>query len=30
MKLDQAFEVGQPVDACGTSRGRGFTGVMRR
>ncbi|MGO8993181.1 MAG: 50S ribosomal protein L3 [Polyangiaceae bacterium] len=30
MKLDQVFEAGQLVDARGTSRGRGFTGVMRR
>jgi large subunit ribosomal protein L3 len=30
MKLDEVFEVGQKVDARGTSRGRGFTGVMRR
>jgi large subunit ribosomal protein L3 len=28
--VDQVFEVGQFVDAQGTSRGRGFTGVMRR
>lgn len=30
VKLDQVFEVGQLVDVRGTSRGRGFTGVMRR
>lgn len=30
MKLDEIFQVGQKVDARGTSRGRGFTGVMRR
>ncbi len=30
MKLDEIFQVGQMVDARGTSRGRGFTGVMRR
>jgi large subunit ribosomal protein L3 len=30
LKLDQIFEVGQRVDARGTTRGRGFTGVMRR
>jgi large subunit ribosomal protein L3 len=30
MKLDQIFEVGQLVDTRGTTRGRGFTGVMRR
>ena len=30
MKLDQVFEAGQLVDARGTSRGRGFTGVVRR
>ncbi len=28
--LDQVFEVGQFVDVQGTTRGRGFTGVMRR
>lgn len=28
--VDQVFEVGQIVDAQGTSRGRGFTGVVRR
>ncbi|MDI1433735.1 50S ribosomal protein L3 [Polyangium sorediatum] len=28
--VDQVFEVGQKVDAQGTSRGRGFTGVVRR
>ncbi|MFO0761567.1 MAG: 50S ribosomal protein L3 [Byssovorax sp.] len=28
--IDQVFEVGQFVDAQGQSRGRGFTGVMRR
>lgn len=30
MQLDQIFEVGQKVDAQGFTRGRGFTGVMRR
>jgi large subunit ribosomal protein L3 len=30
MKLDEVFEVGQKVDAKGKTRGRGFTGVMRR
>jgi large subunit ribosomal protein L3 len=30
MKLDQIFEVGQLVDVRGKTRGRGFTGVMRR
>jgi len=30
MKLDEIFEAGQLVDARGTTRGRGFTGVMRR
>ncbi len=29
IKVD-LFEVGQRVDACGTSKGRGFTGVVRR
>jgi large subunit ribosomal protein L3 len=28
--VDQVFEVGQFVDAQGRTRGRGFTGVMRR
>jgi large subunit ribosomal protein L3 len=28
--VDQVFEVGQIVDAQGQSRGRGFTGVVRR
>jgi large subunit ribosomal protein L3 len=28
--IDQIFEIGQIVDAQGTSRGRGFTGVVRR
>jgi large subunit ribosomal protein L3 len=28
--VDQIFEVGQFVDAQGVTRGRGFTGVMRR
>ena len=28
--VDQVFEVGQFVDAQGVSRGRGFSGVMRR
>ena len=30
LKVDQVFEEGQFVDAQGRSRGRGFTGVMRR
>ncbi|HEX3771592.1 MAG TPA: 50S ribosomal protein L3 [Polyangiaceae bacterium] len=30
MKLDEIFQPGQLVDAKGTTRGRGFTGVMRR
>ncbi len=30
LKLDEVFTVGQHVDARGTTRGRGFTGVMRR
>ena len=30
MKLDEIFKPGQTVDARGTTRGRGFTGVMRR
>ncbi|MGH7295188.1 MAG: 50S ribosomal protein L3 [Polyangiaceae bacterium] len=30
MKLDEIFTAGQRVDARGTTRGRGFTGVMRR
>jgi large subunit ribosomal protein L3 len=30
MKLDEIFTVGQRVDARGITRGRGFTGVMRR
>lgn len=30
LKLDQVFEVGQFVDVQGTTRGRGFSGVMRR
>ncbi|HEY6460642.1 MAG TPA: 50S ribosomal protein L3 [Polyangiaceae bacterium] len=30
MKLDEIFTVGQRVDTRGTTRGRGFTGVMRR
>ena len=29
IKVD-LFEVGQRVDACGTSKGRGFTGVVKR
>lgn len=28
--LDKVFEVGQILDVCGISRGRGFSGVMRR
>jgi large subunit ribosomal protein L3 len=30
MKLDEIFTVGQTLDAQGVTRGRGFTGVMRR
>jgi large subunit ribosomal protein L3 len=30
MKLDSVFEAGQLVDVQGVSRGRGFSGVMRR
>ncbi|HLV65832.1 MAG TPA: 50S ribosomal protein L3 [Polyangiaceae bacterium] len=30
LKLEQVFQVGQFVDVQGVSRGRGFTGVMRR
>lgn len=30
LKVDEIFEVGQFVDVAGVSRGRGFTGVMRR
>ena len=30
MKLDELFKEGQLVDAQGKTRGRGFTGVMRR
>jgi large subunit ribosomal protein L3 len=30
LKLDQIFEAGMRVDARGTTRGRGFTGVVRR
>ena len=30
INLDELFKVGQFVDARGTTRGRGFTGVMRR
>ena len=30
VKLDEIFEVGKFVDARGVTRGRGFTGVMRR
>ena len=30
VKLDEVFEVGQFVDVQGVTRGRGFTGVMRR
>ena len=30
MNLDEIFQAGQLVDARGTTRGRGFTGVMRR
>ncbi len=30
LKVDEIFTVGQKVDAQGRTRGRGFTGVMRR
>ncbi|HEY1955277.1 MAG TPA: 50S ribosomal protein L3 [Polyangiaceae bacterium] len=30
LKLDELFQAGQKVDAQGTTRGRGFTGVVRR
>jgi large subunit ribosomal protein L3 len=30
LKPSEHFQEGQKVDVCGTSRGRGFTGVMRR
>jgi large subunit ribosomal protein L3 len=30
LAVDQIFDVGQHVDAQGVTRGRGFTGVMRR
>jgi large subunit ribosomal protein L3 len=30
LKVDEIFEVGQRVDAQGRSRGRGFSGVIRR
>jgi large subunit ribosomal protein L3 len=30
MKLDEVFKAGEFVDARGTTRGRGFSGVMRR
>jgi large subunit ribosomal protein L3 len=30
LKLEEMFEVGQKVDAQGETRGRGFTGVVRR
>ncbi len=30
LKLEELFEVGQKVDAQGITRGRGFTGVVRR
>jgi large subunit ribosomal protein L3 len=30
LKLDEIFQVGERVDARGTTRGRGFTGVVRR
>jgi large subunit ribosomal protein L3 len=30
VKLDEVFTVGQKVDVQGATRGRGFTGVMRR
>src|SRR5207244_3198914 len=30
VKLDEVFQVGQKVDTQGVTRGRGFTGVVRR
>ena len=30
LKIDEIFQVGQKVDARGSTRGRGFTGVVRR
>jgi len=30
IKPSETFKEGEKVDVCGTSRGRGFTGVMRR
>ena len=30
LKPSEVFEVGQIVDVCGRSKGRGFTGVMKR
>ncbi|MCB9667783.1 MAG: 50S ribosomal protein L3 [Myxococcales bacterium] len=30
LKPSEVFEVGQLVDVCGKSKGRGFTGVMKR
>ena len=30
LKLDEVFEAGQFLDVCGISRGRGFSGVVRR
>jgi large subunit ribosomal protein L3 len=30
LKPSELFSVGQLVDVCGTSKGRGFTGVMKR
>jgi large subunit ribosomal protein L3 len=30
IKPSEHFQVGQKVDVCGTTRGRGFTGVLRR
>jgi large subunit ribosomal protein L3 len=30
LTADQVFKPGQPVDVIGTSKGRGFTGVMKR
>lgn len=30
LKVAEIFEAGQDVDVCGTSKGRGFAGVMKR
>lgn len=30
VELDKVFEVGQFIDVCATSRGKGFSGVVRR